>query len=412
MRKQPLYPGSGRLPGSNIGGNEEETAPAQQASGDDPNAEARFVDENDKIAADPSYTRSKMRPALKEQEVNSKMTWFNKLFRGGPATDLEGAPDEAGAREGVDEWRVTPAAEPSVPEALAALDGNPLHGTPEARFWDAPAPAPLNSPIASAQTSFAESSSPDPDPSWAPPSRSITQTAAHSRSQGRPSRPLTFHQLVSRSEAGTPHEAPHEAPNQPLQAISQPIPAPGPPSVVAPGQSFADTGIEPVERACVPPAVATPPEPSISRERSVLSSAFIGPPPSARRSLFERSPILPDPLSDPSPAQKAYRFDTPGGSAVRPAAAVPASSPAANVPEGTVPGGTSFPPDHAARVQILRRRKSDYPQPNREAEVAGMSRNWKLLSQFEPDITDPLPAHRKGYTRSTDFIPPRKQDEG
>jgi hypothetical protein len=144
----------------------------------------------------------------------------------------------------------------------------------------------------------------------------------------------------------------------------------------------------------------------------VLSSAFIGPPPSARRSLFERSPILPDPLSDPSPAQKAYRFDTPGGSAVRPAAAVPASSPAANVPEGTVPGGTSFPPDHAARVQILRRRKSDYPQPNREAEVAGMSRNWKLLSQFEPDITDPLPAHRKGYTRSTDFIPPRKQDEG
>jgi hypothetical protein len=56
------------------------------------------------------------------------------------------------------------------------------------------------------------------------------------------------------------------------------------------------------------------------------------------------------------------------------------------------------------------RRKTD--RPGGTAEVLSMTRRWKLLSQFEPVVTDPLPAHRKGYTRSTDFNPPRRSDEG
>ncbi len=138
---------------------------------------------------------------------------------------------------------------------------------------------------------------------------------------------------------------------------------------------------------------------------------FVPPSPSARRGHFERIPILPDPMSDPAPSPRPYRLETAPSVPERqfaPEHAAQVSAPAAA--PAAVPAGISFPPDHEARAQMFNRRKTD--RVGGDAEAAGLTRRWKLLSQFEPVVTDPLPAHRKGYTRSTDVNPPQRGDEG
>lgn len=186
----------------------------------------------------------------------------------------------------------------------------------------------------------------------------------------------------------------------------------------------ASAALPAVADAVAAPEVATPAAPSHLPEQLAAKRSFIAPSPSARRGAFERIPILPDPFTDPSPTQRPYRFETAGAAqeqSARPAPppqsalAAEQESPVATpgpVPVATVPPGTSFPPDRGARLQAFGRRKTDRAAADGETDIPGLTRRWKLLSQFEPEVTDPLPAHRKAYTRSTDVNRPRRNDEG
>jgi len=69
---------------------------------DDPAPVGRFVSEQDLIQPVPSYTRSKIRLAFKEQEVNSKTTWFSKLFRGGSSDSFRVVPESPGSVDSQD----------------------------------------------------------------------------------------------------------------------------------------------------------------------------------------------------------------------------------------------------------------------------------------------------------------------
>lgn len=60
---------------------------------DDQHPVGRFVSEQDEIGAVPTYTRSRIRLAFQEQEVNSRTTWFKKLFRGDPPAAFRVVPE-------------------------------------------------------------------------------------------------------------------------------------------------------------------------------------------------------------------------------------------------------------------------------------------------------------------------------
>ena len=519
---------------------------------EDPLAVGRFVGDRDKVGAVPSYTRSKIRLAFKEQEVNSKTTWFSKLFRGDPPSNFKIIPDEA---EGDYESPETPELQQEqlaarIPEATADGDPelshllsrirtsgqttiaprtrpvavesesspagsavpfverrseprpvemdedrapSPVASTPQAPVRPPGIPAPLTPPLAPAPVSFAAPpASPAPSsPGFVPPRSVRPQPEPTPAPYGRPLRPLTFQQL-----AGHLHdEAPHQEPQQPAEPVDTPVPDVLEPPVSAsvPAAPVAETGAEPpMQKAVAPPVVSTwelppilreaapkrvapptpapalpmishsgmplwpskepisnpdtpsnqsakptpasksepvpihtapdfkavvnEPEPALSPEQSSEASVYLAPSPSARRGSFERIPILPDPLTDPSPTQRPYRLENAPSAVERPVAS-PSSSPSASEPEAsapiaTAPAVTSFPPDHEARRQLWGRRKTDRIGADGKVEVPGLTRRWKLLSQFEPVVTDPLPAHRKGYTRSTDFNPPKRSDEG
>jgi hypothetical protein len=519
---------------------------------DDPHAVGRYISEKDTIGAVPSYTRSKIRLAFKEQEVNSKTTWFSKLFRGDPPATFKIIPDDADEDHSADtyfvpklqwekpsgrmpepvadgdpelshllhriktsgetriaprpqpvavepepvvasgppipfverraaprpieivEYRVATAAAPIAPASIAPAPAPPIQAAIPA-VWQPAVPAPLTPPLAAAPPSFAVPAPPAPAPP-APPA------VSGSRPYGRPLRPLTFQQLAGSIEAEALHDQPQhvaepvlegapsaepkaqapeppQPPDPPVAAqapLQQPAAAPpanpwelpvapisaaplpaAAPAPAPPVQSASHTGMpmwpakEPIAAFYAPPyqpAALTPisepatpaaveaitpatfqPEPP--HEEPAHASEFIAPSPSARRGTFERIPIVADPLTDPAPAQRAYRLEAHAEAVERPSDPEPMPSAPAPAPVAvaTVPSGTSFPPDHEARLHMFARRRSDL---DGGGDAPGMSRRWKLLSQFEPVLSDPLPAHRKGYSRATDLNPPRRSDEG
>jgi hypothetical protein len=537
----------------------DQTRPAA-AKGDDPNALGRFIGEKDKIGAVPPYTRSRIRLAFKEQEVNSKTTWFSKLFRGDPPSSFRIIPEDAGeggepasasqsiweepnarlpqpAAEGDPELahllnrikssgesRSAPRPRPLAPEPEPALATGPpvpfserraaprlieideyreqiqvpaasvaVERLPAVPMWELPALTPLAPLPAPEPISFSTS----PVPASVQP---LEQPESASRQSGRPLRPLTFQELAGSIEAeaankqsALPAFPPDQPLDQPLSSVlsaeparkveavaptvpSTPIaaeiqaPAPALPessvdsakgqqatspphdAPVAPVSSISHTGMpmwptkEPIREL-----IKTPIQEPIQEPIAILNAApveasswvpdsevvsepvgeqaiptwtsdpadaprdFIAPSPSARRAIFERIPIVPDPMSDPAPTHRPYRLEHTPGSLERRSAP---ESPESVEPElesvpvsvATVAPGTSFPPDHEARQQLFLRRRTDTAEG--ASEIPGLTRRWKLLSQFEPVVTDPLPAHRKSHTRSTDLNPPQRGDEG
>jgi hypothetical protein len=274
-------------------------------------------------------------------------------------------------------------------------------------------PQPPSAPVTLASKPVGETYVETPDPALAPvrtESRSAQRLSAERSSlpaaaSASPPVPDLGAQEPEAEVKGSVSDAPRPAPLMEVGHTGMPM-WPKKESVAITGIS----GFTPPRQA---PVITPDPSPQQQRtaedpkEREQVAPAPVVPrsvePPSARRGSFERIPILPDPSTDPSPAPRPYRLDHVPSEPERSVA---------KVEESQVPAGTSFPPDHGARRQLFGRRKTDRFGPNGEPLAPGLTRRWKLLSQFEPVVSDPLPAHRKSHTRATDFNPPRRTDEG
>jgi uncharacterized protein involved in exopolysaccharide biosynthesis len=466
---------------------------------DEEDAEAlgRFIGEQEEIGVVPSHTRSKIRQAFKEQEVNSKTTWFSKLFRGDPPANFRISPDEDSpetieTQQSMGEQpparlpeaeadddpalahllarintsgqtkiaprprsTVTAEAEPSLPTARNApfverrAEPRPIEIDEDQAPNEAPAlllseenlPASELSPSTNpshvlAAGSIAALALADGEFS-APPARSACETSHPSPAPDlvspRPLRPLTFHQLAGSIEAEVLPEYP-QPPTEPstdmvadalphfqapelrtLWPVKEPIlisrdrnPGASPVApTLEPIFPLAPAGIVAIRAEVLAPSSSSPhAEQTSTQARPVDEPGLAAASPSARRSSMRRLTITSDPFSDPSPSQRSYRLETIAAARERTAAAEHATP----EPVSTSSAAISFPPDQAVRQQMFGRRKTD--RLSEASEVPGLTRPWKLLSQFEPVLSDPLPAHRPGYTRSTDRNRLRHDDRG
>ena len=479
---------------------------------DDAREVGRFVGELDTIQAVPSYTRSRIRLAFKEQEVNSKTTWFSKIFRSDPPSSLRIISDVGEEEAGSSATQALQSEEPlaRLPEAAAETDPelarlldrikpsgeNRIPPRPLAEPVVEAAPELLSEPpepflerrseprlveleqerapgvLATGAAIFEPAATPGMDPvvpapllTAAPPlppehqagvyqagavgrdSARSAQSASGTGQPARPLRPLTFQQLAGSNEAEALDQDQDslEFASQPLEVPARTMQRPEPVRVLSPapqrsisafwsprpgGNAAASTapiatqppfqrpGLVSTDAQAHPgpgdatsasPSVSAQPRQSVADARLEEASGSIAPSPSARLGSVERMVNLPDPWSDPAPTQRSYRLEPvqvglKQEEARETVAAVDSDAPT------EVAAGTSFPPDREARVQMFGRRRTDYADGSQD--VPGLTRRWKLLSQFEPVLTDPLPAHRKAYTRSTDVKPPRRDDEG
>ncbi len=205
----------------------------------------------------------------------------------------------------------------------------------------------------------------------------------------RPPRPLTFHELAGGQTAQLPSSAARaESPARPAASAFDPASA----------SFWPPRG----------PAPAPPVRPDPSTFNSQASR-------SDRPVAAARPALLPDPFSDPEPSPRAYRLERNSrGAAPEAEAALPPETPvsSSSLPDSTeVAAGISFPPDHAARAMQTNgrnwgRRSTDRLGPDGLSVVTEANRRWQLLSQFEPDLSDPTPAPRR---RATDR--PRSGEE-
>jgi uncharacterized protein involved in exopolysaccharide biosynthesis len=486
---------------------------------DDPAAVGRFVGESDAVGAVPSHTRSKIRLAFKEQEVNSKTTWFSKLFRGDPPANFRIVPEDDGSDEETTENRDQQWEQPRTRLAEPVVDGDaelshllkrikssaekevsprpqPVSSvTPVAPEAEAPrpflerrteprviepdeygqdgAPAPLGEvpqPPAAESEGYPPATpapmwftAPEPPPALepapyvlapvsAPPA--ATQAGEASHDDRRPLRPLTFQELAGEIQPQFQPEETSESEEPVPQidavgthtALRSYFPAPAVVAEPAPlTRSFGQTGMstwpakEPMLRAYAPaygPPEKTPtskPIEAAAASATEASDAVVAAPvpttraveraalrerrsesavssPSTRLRTFERTPILPNPLTDPVPVKRGYRLESVPAATERPEQLHPASQAYAPEPVPDASTDISFPPDQGIRHPMFGRRNTDTPGGG--SETSGLTRRWKLLSQFEATGSDPLPPHRDGYTRATDSNASGRTGEG
>ena len=306
----------------------------------------RFVGDSGMVEAVPSHTRSKIRLAFKEQEVNSRTTWFSKLFRGDPAASFKITPEdeEGGIPE---EWarvqrlpEITHTDDPELRHLLNRVSGGrkiaqttpPVEApqTLEARLTEA-----VHAPVARV-------AAPPEAPPSAPPPSLIPESAPGFAQAETPAekapyrtlRPLTFQQLAGEDVAEEPvsyEPAPAEpavyesfaAPLQPVAAAPVvdgpamwPSKAPRVAQLVQELPAAASMKAEPVHEEPVVAARHQVPEitPLSARHAAFVpepsAPAPAPKPPSAVASApAVRSPFLPDvypdPFSDPSPAHRS-----------------------------------------------------------------------------------------------------------
>jgi hypothetical protein len=397
---------------------------------EDPRAVGRFVGEKDRIGAVPSYTRSKIRRAFKEQEVNSKTTWFSKLFRGDPPASFRIVPEEdenedyATARPAFAAQQSEEPPDPELQQLLRRINSREHELRREQTKPPAPAPAPIApapapiAPAAAQTVPVAFARTPQPGATFAPPASPQPGGAP-----GRLPRPLSFQQLTgeapidrpsaSRAAAAPAFEparvqasvpaAPEPASEIPLWPAKE-SPAKAAPAFVHSAPPLAEASWNFVREPEPAPAVhSTPPAPRVqAAESEVLEpvhSAPVQPPlpgPSVRleAQLAAHAARVPDPTSDPAPSPRNYRLDQPhdDASEAQPEEFIERRAPAPE-PSQTV----------EAIVQHPRRRSTDQQG---DAAVPGLTRRWALLSQFEPDVSDPLPAARRSHQKTDVALPP------
>jgi uncharacterized protein involved in exopolysaccharide biosynthesis len=279
----------------------ESSAPfAEPEHGGDPDAVGRFVGEKDKIGAVPPYTRSNIRLAFKEQEVNSKTTWFSKLFRGDPPTPFRVVPESIQQDE---EAIPTPRAKlhwdpPSGQSPAAKDDGDPELSTLVRRMNP------------SAETKIAWRARPVPA---APPSESAPAFGSPLPFAERRSTPRPIEIDEYRATPAAPADAVPEAPVWDL-AVPAPLtsplasarlsPAPPAPTPPAPPAPAAAEPVPPVPVRPVPaPSVASAPAPAQAAAPPSPEPA----PPAAVPSLAPAAPASPQPASDARPSARPLR---------------------------------------------------------------------------------------------------------
>ncbi len=400
----------------------------------DPAPVGRFMGEQDTIQPVPSYTRSKIRLAFKEQEVNSKTTWFSKLFRGGSSGSFRVVPEsDAPGGETPDTGspstlpldpdvknlmnRIKPKGEFTVSplvaeykakiqakaEATALATSHGPAGLPvpffERRFEprefelnDSPMPMPeLAEPMAEEEAVLLPSqlapTRPHPEPiaaalpvEWTPAAEdwlrslntpsleavedskvepSVEWTPSHCTEpfaapvpEPRPLRPLTFQQLAGQEPIPVPIPVPIAAPIAPAVVVRQ---------------------IAPIVPAFEPYPEGTLAARWPSREPEVAATAQ---PDVWDTGIYSIERTVPAPPPHPEPVLKLVSVHS------------------------EVPSDIPIAPNPATWEQSLGRRSMELGGPNGEQPAPGLTRKWALLSQFEPNLSDPSPAPRR---RSTDL---------
>jgi hypothetical protein len=114
-------------------------------------------------------------------------------------------------------------------------------------------------------------------------------------------------------------------------------------------------------------------------------------------------------MTDPVPVHRVGRLAN--ASAIEQAKApqpTPQTARPAVVPD--VPSGVSFLTGQGVRQQTSGQHKNDGRVGG--SEESGLTRRWKLLSQFEPAVSNRQPDDLDGNTRATGGNPPRSFEEG
>jgi uncharacterized protein involved in exopolysaccharide biosynthesis len=473
--KQPEPP---RVASAGVGatgvGEQQEALGNRPGSDEDPHAVGRFVGKKDRIGAVPSYTRSKIRLAFKEQEVNSKTTWFSKLFRGDPPAAFRIVPEDDENGEYAAEQpapvraqqRVEEAPDPELQQLLRRINSREHELRREQQTKVVMPPAPVAQPVApvaqmvavaapvSAPERFAPIAQPAA-PAYVPavaaepvPTATVARTAPPAA--GRLPRPLSFQQLTGEAPIERPSAARAAAtaassgPSAPPATSEIPLwpekesPAKTAQAFVASAPPVATTSWnfpqqrEPVQVVNSIPAVAAPSapvaevaavEPEVSAEVAAPAEPELTPGPPVQAAAPE-PPVLshappqyvptqpgpssrleaqmaahearvPDPTSDPAPSPRNYRLE-------HPVAGAP-EAPAEPFVERRRSEAEKPAQPAEAIVQHPRRRSTD---AQGDAGVPGLTRRWALLSQFESELSDPLPAGRRSHLKTDVALPP------
>ncbi len=321
--------------------------PEDSPSHEDLKPVGRFVGDSGVVEAVPSHTRSKIRLAFKEQEVNSKTTWFSKLFRGDPAASFkitpedeeEGMPEEYAPVQRLPE--ITHTDDPELRHLLNRVSGGrkiaqtaPPVDTTQPQTLEARLSEAVHAPVAQVAAP-AEVQEPAPSASFIPePAPTFAHVEAPPvEAPYRPLRPLTFQQLAGEEVAAEP-TAYESAAYEP--AAYEPVQLPAEPIAVAPvvdGRAMWPSKAPRVAEIMPEPSSPALTKAEPSRDEPVIAAVHQVPeitPLSARRAAFVpettapvpappgvaadaprvvRSPFLPDvypdPLTDPSPAHRS-----------------------------------------------------------------------------------------------------------
>jgi hypothetical protein len=496
-------------------------AAAGETTGEDDSAAVgRLAGDSDALGAVPSHTRSKIRLAFKEQEVNSKTTWFSKLFRGDPPANFRIVPEDDGSDdESIEsqdqQWeqprtrlpepaadgdpelshllkRIKTSAEVEVPprrrplapvapepeppgpfverrseprlvepeESRDAAAPEQVAAAPENTAEEPAAYAPLSPQLPPMPAWFAARENPpvsegeraSQENTPAPIAPAAAQAGEEPLAYGRPLRPFTFQELAGkvepevvpkeRSETEYPVQQSDATPAQASSPSNFPAPMlgagalPSVPSVDRTGtpmwpakepavRAFAPRYGSPEESATADttalggasvrdarraveaaPAVPQFGDAPVSRQNRPMPAASS---PSARLAAFERAATLPNPMTDPVPVHRVGRLAN--ASAIEQAKApqpTPQTARPAVVPD--VPSGVSFLTGQGVRQQTSGQHKNDGRVGG--SEESGLTRRWKLLSQFEPAVSNRQPDDLDGNTRATGGNPPRSFEEG
>jgi uncharacterized protein involved in exopolysaccharide biosynthesis len=407
----------------------------------------RFAGERELVATGPSYSRSKIRLAFKEHEVNSKTTWFSKLFRGDPASSFKVIPDDDDDDDPMDfDGRpierlpeVTATADPELKHLLHRINSRTHQVQPAEQSQPIevdlpPAPARIEPWYRAAEWEPA-TRSPEPvafervRPAIVPPLVRPPAPIPTPADFARPVRPLSF-QHLSRVTESVPAAATPQAPAEAVVPVQPSIPRP--PENLSSAVAPLWPAKAPRSLAAEPQAIAAPQRepaqvvteiPRFTRDDVEAAASDVVAPQPAVTQRFE-------PLVPPQPVPAPYLPEEPAR--LRPTTAPPQRS--ANYLDPIPPLGSEPTPwhqrssEHRSAVSLAApATPAQQPAvahaapapalapsekiPEKPVAIPGLTRRWKLLSQFEPLATDPAPARYMTPLRPVE-VNPRHSEEG
>jgi uncharacterized protein involved in exopolysaccharide biosynthesis len=330
--------------------------------------------ENERNGALPSYTRSKIRLAFKEQEMSGKNKWFSKLFRGDQPADFKIVPEDeedqpetplASGREASRRETNDRPSDPDLQYLLARINSVSHQDQREQMSAEAasrqethmmptprPAPAPLPG-IVERQAAPAFPATPVAEPEIQPQAP-LAEPQSNASRPVRPGRPLSFLQLTgheSVESAPGPRPQPQVSPEVLVESWAHETPSSPsiplwPEKQAAPESTFSPSIAQPNisrihSQRPEPVHVATSIPPIPAAELEAVDSDVVtvdqfsyeipeiaqlplqAPPtqntgPSSRLEAkmdehmapLQGRAFLPDPTTDPAPSSREYRLDS------------------------------------------------------------------------------------------------------